>query len=250
MKSIAQPIIVLAKAGERDPERLCDGVLQGISRCSAVCREDPGGPLGGRADFTLRAGPLQTLTSSRPWGGAFSFLVRLAPSPLEPNNPSQINWRRPGRSTVLDRAALAAQVRPTGGARSKPRLASVRALTHPHAPSWLAGCRPNNAGRAAKEPGWAFFAQIPHIEPLHFGIRSDGIGHRLRFSLARGGTTPLLEMRMFDFSSPELRVLANSILRCSGSNPAAPASQSVSNAYGIGSRSKCRRLGPRTCFMP
>jgi hypothetical protein len=35
---------------------------------------------------------------------------------------------------------------------------------------------------------------------------------------------------MFDFSSPELRVLANSILRCSGSNPAAPASQSVSNA--------------------
>jgi hypothetical protein len=125
------------------------------------------------------------LTSSRPWGGAFSFLVRLAPSPLEPNNPSQINWRRPGRSTVLDRAALAAQVRPKGGARSKPRLASVRALTHPHAPSWLAGCRPNNAGRAAKEPGWAFFAQIPHIEPLHFGIRSDGIGHRLRLSLAK-----------------------------------------------------------------
>jgi hypothetical protein len=35
---------------------------------------------------------------------------------------------------------------------------------------------------------------------------------------------------MFDFSSPELRVSANSILRCSGSNPAAPASQSVSNA--------------------
>jgi hypothetical protein len=62
-------------------------------------------------------------------GGAFSFLVRLALSPLEPNNPSQINWHRPGRSTVLDRAALAAQVRPKGGARSKPRLASVRALT-------------------------------------------------------------------------------------------------------------------------
>jgi hypothetical protein len=79
-------------------------------------------------------GPLQTLTSSRPWGGAFAFLVRLAPSPLEPNNPSQINWRPPGRSTVLDRAALAVQVRPKGGARSKPRLASVRVLDPPSCP--------------------------------------------------------------------------------------------------------------------
>jgi hypothetical protein len=33
-----------------------------------------------------------------------------------------------------------------------------------------------------------------------------------RFLWQRGGTTPLLEMRMFDFSSPELRVLENSIL--------------------------------------
>ena len=37
-----------------------------------------------------------------------------------------------------------------------------------------------------------------------------------------------------DFSRPELRVLANSILTCSGSNPAAPTGQSVSNAYGSG----------------
>jgi hypothetical protein len=37
---------------------------------------------------------------------------------------------------------------------------------------------------------------------------------------------------------PGLRVLANSDSICRGSNPAAPTGQSVSNAYGIGSRSK------------
>ncbi len=41
---------------------------------------------------------------------------------------------------------------------------------------------------------------------------------------------------MFEFSRPERRVLANSDLECKGSNPAAPTGQSVSNAYGIGSR--------------
>jgi hypothetical protein len=38
---------------------------------------------------------------------------------------------------------------------------------------------------------------------------------------------------------PELRVLAIPIMRCRGSNPAAPTGQSESNAYGIGSRSIC-----------
>ena len=38
---------------------------------------------------------------------------------------------------------------------------------------------------------------------------------------------------------PELRVLAIPIMRCRGSNPAAPNGQSESNAYGIGSRSIC-----------
>jgi hypothetical protein len=46
---------------------------------------------------------------------------------------------------------------------------------------------------------------------------------------------------MFDFSRPELRVLANLILRCSGSNPAAPTSQSVSNASNMKVAQKPRR---------
>jgi hypothetical protein len=49
---------------------------------------------------------------------------------------------------------------------------------------------------------------------------------------------------MFESSRPELRVLAIPILRCRGSNPAAPTGQSVSNAYGSGSRSKCRIMAP------
>jgi hypothetical protein len=48
---------------------------------------------------------------------------------------------------------------------------------------------------------------------------------------------------MFESSHPELRVLAIPIMRCRGSNPAAPTGQSVSNAYGIGSRSKCHEMG-------
>jgi hypothetical protein len=93
-------------------------------------------------------------------------------------------------------------------------------------------------------------AQIPHIEPLHFGIRSDGTGHRLRLSLAKRRHDTF--MRMFDFSSPELGVLANSILRCSGSNPAAPATQWVSMhpfCLGLATTSARGRAAPR-CGMP
>jgi hypothetical protein len=49
-------------------------------------------------------------------------------------------------------------------------------------------------------------------------------------------------MQRFESCRLELRVLAISILECRCSNPAAPTGQSVSNAYGIGSRSKCRDM--------
>jgi hypothetical protein len=48
---------------------------------------------------------------------------------------------------------------------------------------------------------------------------------------------------MLESSRPELRILAIPILRCRGSNPSAPTGQSVSKAYGIGSRSKCHEMG-------
>jgi hypothetical protein len=39
------------------------------------------------------------------------------------------------------------------------------------------------------------------------------------------------------------------ILKCRGSNPPAPTGRSVSNAYGIGSRSKCRDIAARALFV-
>ena len=42
-----------------------------------------------------------------------------------------------------------------------------------------------------------------------------------------------------NYVSGDDRSPADLILKCGGSNPAAPTGQSVSNAYGIGSRSKC-----------
>ena len=67
------------------------------------------------------------------------------------------------------------------------------------------------------------------FEPLHFGISIRWCWSS-RLSLVRGGMTTLLEMRMFDFSRPELRVLANSILRCSiRILPPQPASPSLTH---------------------
>ncbi len=46
-------------------------------------------------------------------------------------------------------------------------------------------------------------------------------------------------MQRFESSRPGWESWASCNPRCRGSNPAAPTGQSVSNAYGIGSRSKC-----------
>ena len=41
--AVAQKIIELAKAGERDPERLCEGALKGI-QCAPALISDPNPP--------------------------------------------------------------------------------------------------------------------------------------------------------------------------------------------------------------
>jgi hypothetical protein len=51
------------------------------------------------------------------------------------------------------------------------------------------------------------------------------------------------DMQRFESCRPRLRVWRIPILRCRGSNPPASTGQSVSNAYGIGSQSKCREMG-------
>jgi hypothetical protein len=49
-------------------------------------------------------------------------------------------------------------------------------------------------------------------------------------------------MQRFESRSPRLESWRISIPECGGSNPAAPTGQSVSNAYGIGSRLKCHEM--------
>jgi hypothetical protein len=51
-------------------------------------------------------------------------------------------------------------------------------------------------------------------------------------------------MRKFESCRPGLRVYANPILKCRGSNPSASTGQSVSNACGIGSPSQRRDMAP------
>jgi hypothetical protein len=84
-------------------------------------------------------------------------------------------------------------------------------------------------------------AEAGGFQPLHFGSRSAAVDHGLRLSLGMMcGTTTSIEMRTFECSRRESsRIL---ILRCRASNPPASSGQSVSNAYGIGSRSKCREM--------
>jgi hypothetical protein len=54
--ALAQRIIALAKAGERDAERLCEGALQAVSPADLSDRPE-GGPSRGRNNPRMRAWP-------------------------------------------------------------------------------------------------------------------------------------------------------------------------------------------------
>jgi hypothetical protein len=54
--------------------------------------------------------------------------------------------------------------------------------------------------------------------------------------------TQQFEMRKFESRAPAGESWRIPIPRCRSASPAAPASQSVPNAYGIGSRSKCHEM--------
>ena len=51
---LARKIMDLAKAGERDPERLCEGVLHGVSRAAATSMTDARTRRCGGEEFTQR----------------------------------------------------------------------------------------------------------------------------------------------------------------------------------------------------
>jgi hypothetical protein len=62
------------------------------------------------------------------------------------------------------------------------------------------------------------------------GVRYTICCHSLRPTIAVGRNRARFLMQSFESCRPKLRVLAISILECRCSNPAASASQSVSNA--------------------
>jgi hypothetical protein len=83
--------------------------------------------------------------------------------------------------------------------------------------------------------------EAAEFEPLHFGIRSAAVDHGLRLSLGgRSDATSFNRDAHVRLLPPRAESLGEFLRRCRGSNPAASSGQSVSNAYGIGSRANDR----------
>ena len=80
-------------------------------------------------------------------------------------------------------------------------------------------------------PRFGRTCQSDGIQKIHRAVRAQAVIWALRpGNDDRLFANAVIEMRMFESSRPELRVVANPNSECRGSNPAAPASQSVSNA--------------------
>jgi hypothetical protein len=105
-------------------------------------------------------------------------------------------------------------------------------------PSSTRSARAQQSAMHALETDWP--VEAGGFEPLHFGIRSAAVDHGLRLSSGmRSGTT---NFSKFESCPPGLRVFANSDSEIQRFESSRLTGQSVSNAYGIGSCSKCRDI--------
>ena len=110
-------------------------------------------------------------------------------------------------------------------------------IPHTETSSYLRTSRATFIFDALRRTGWA-----GGFEPLHLEIRSAELHPASTGSSRRRSGAPFNSRCASSSPAPGLRVLANSDSNMQRFDPAAPTGESVSNAYGIGSRSKCHEM--------
>ncbi len=96
-------------------------------------------------------------------------------------------------------------------------------------------------GAAGFEPLHSGIEIRQGFETLHLEIRSAEL-HPASTGFRRRSGAPLIRDAQVRVPPPGLRVLANSDSNMQRCESRRPTGQSVSNAYGIGSRSKCHEM--------